>query len=381
MRKGDWIVPLQVFMNGKRAASGGPDDAAMRPRGDVPANLNAVRGLACLLVVALHIIGDEESNGLHLPMTSGWHYAMISIEFIRIPLFTALSGYLYAGRRVTRPAFGRFWVKKLRRLGLPLICVTTIVWLLRTQVYAEPIPLTRALLFSFGHLWYIQALILLFAAISVCDGFCRPGSAALTLAGLASVMVGQSGLSVTTCFSLAGAIYLAPYFLFGIILREHPEWLRHRAAGMMALGIVVIVLSSQQLGLLHVTNPVTELQLPAALAGMAGVVFLLQRFPRSTLLAAVGGYSYTIYLWHVVAGAAVRPMLIKAGIVSVPALFLLIFVAAVTAPIVLYHIARRVPFLSVAVTGESPLRAAGGVAVPASEDRAAWREPALMATP
>jgi len=367
-------------MNGKNGPSGGPDDAAIPPKSDVPANLNTVRGLACLLVVALHVIGDEESNGLHLPMTSGWHYAMISIEFIRIPLFTAMSGYLYAGRRVTRPAFGRFWAKKLRRLGLPLICVTTILWLLRTRVYGEPIPLTRALLFGFGHLWYIQALILLFAAISVCDGFCRPGSAALTLAGLACVMVGQSGLSVTTCFSLGGAIYLAPYFLFGIILREHPEWLRHGSVGMMALGIVVIVLTSQQLGLHHVTDPVTALQLPAALAGMAGVVFLLQRFPRSTLLAAVGGYSYTIYLWHVVAGAAVRAILIKAGIVSIPALFPLIFVAAVTLPIMLYHVARRVPFLSMAVTGESRLRPDGGIPEPSSEEPAARRGPTVMAT-
>jgi surface polysaccharide O-acyltransferase-like enzyme len=68
---------------------------------EIASNINTVRGLACLLIVALHVVGNAASNGLHLPMTSGWHYVMQSIEFLRIPLFTALSGYLYAGRRVT----------------------------------------------------------------------------------------------------------------------------------------------------------------------------------------------------------------------------------------------------------------------------------------
>nr|WP_294520594.1 acyltransferase [uncultured Rhodopila sp.] len=336
-------------------ATRGGTASARRPD-DVPANLNAVRGLACLLVVALHVIGDEESNGLHLPMTSGWHYAMQSIEFIRIPLFTALSGYLYAGHRVARGAFGRFWSKKARRLGVPLVFVTAVMWLLLTRTQAEAIPASRAFLFSFGHLWYIQALILLFAVVSVCDAVFRPGCVALMLAGLAAVMVDQSGWTITTAFSLDGAFYLAPYFLFGMILRANPAWLRDHSLGWLALGIVAIVLTCQQLGLSGLMAPVTVLQLPAALAGMAGVVFLLQRFPRIPLLAVIGGYSYTIYLWHVAAGAAARAVMIKAGIASIPVLFPPIFAVAVAAPIMLYHIARRLPIVSVAVTGENRYR-------------------------
>jgi peptidoglycan/LPS O-acetylase OafA/YrhL len=330
-----------------------------RPGEDLPANLDSVRGLACLLVVALHVIGDSEANGLRLPMSSGWHYAMMSIEFIRMPLFTALSGYLYAGNRVSRVAFGRFWVKKARRLGVPLVCVTAVMWVLLARTDAEPIGAARAFLFSFGHLWYVQALILLFVAVSVCDAVFRPGCAVLTLAGLAAIMVDQSGWTVTSCFSLDGAFYLAPYFLFGMILRENPAWLRDRSFGWMALGIVAIVLSCQQLGLAALMVPVTALQLPAALAGMAAVVFLLQRFPRSRLLAGIGTYSYTIYLWHVTAGAAARTVLVKAGVAGVPVLFPPIFAASIALPVVLYHIARRVPLFSVAVTGE-PRRARDG---------------------
>ena len=323
---------------------------------DVAPNINAVRGLACLLIVALHVVGDTDYNGLRLPMTSGWHYVMQSIEFLRIPLFTALSGYLYAGQRVTSRKLFQFWTKKVRRLAVPLVFVTVVMWLLRGHALANDTSLTSALLFEYGHLWYLQSLLILFTGISVADAWIKPSSTSLALAGLTAIMISQSGITITTFFGTAGAFYLAPYFLFGIILRERPEWLRNPQSGLLAAGIIVVVLTSQQLGMLGLTTGVTVLQLPAAVAGMAGVVFLLQRFPRNALLARVGTYSYAIYLWHVLAGAATRDALQRAGVVSIPTLFVLSLAAGVVAPIMLYTIARRIPLLSVAVTGERRAR-------------------------
>ena len=322
----------------------------------IPANMNTVRGLACLLIVALHAVGDRESNGLRLPMTSAWHYVMMSIEFLRIPLFTALSGFLYAGHRVAAEDFPAFWKKKLRRLGVPLVFATLVIWWLRGHALAAETPLLRALLFEYGHLWYLQALLVLFAGISIADAFFRPSSVGLALTALAVIMVSQSGITVVPFFGLAGAFYLAPYFLFGVILRERPEWLSDQQVGTLSMGIILIILASQQFGLFGVTNEVTVLQLPAAIAGMAGVVFLLQRFPKNAVLGNIGRYSYTIYLWHIVASGAARDVLIKAGVTTIPTLFLSSVVVGVAAPIVLYNIAVRIPLLSVAVTGELRVR-------------------------
>jgi peptidoglycan/LPS O-acetylase OafA/YrhL len=320
-------------------------------------NIDSVRGLACLLIVALHMVGDNATNGLHLPMTSGWHYAMESIEFLRIPLFTALSGYLYAGQRVTVRKLPTFWLKKVRRLVVPLVFLTLVTWLLHFKLHDDLTSLPTALLFEYGHLWYLQSLLILFTAISVADAFLRPNTTALVVTGLAAIMTAQSGITITTFFGTAGATYLAPYFLFGIILRERPEWLRNPQSGILSLGIIVVVLLSQQLGMLGFTDGVTLLQLPAAVAGMAGVVFLLQRFPQNVLLARIGRYSYTIYLWHVLAGATMRAALQKAGMASVPTLFVISLTAGVAVPIALYVVARRIPLLSVAVTGERRARA------------------------
>lgn len=339
----------QSQTTGCRAARTKP--AASR-NADVPENLNSVRGLACLLVVALHVVGDAGSNGLHLPMTSGWHYAMGSIEFLRIPLFTALSGYLYASRRVTKAGFPGFWAKKLRRLAVPLIFATIVMWWLRQYTHRTHASLLHALLFEFGHLWFLQSLLVLFIAISVADAFFRPSAVSIVLAGLTAIMISQAGLAVTTFFGIAGALYLAPYFLFGILLRDHPGCLRDPRSGTLALGVIATVLTSQQLGLFGLFNEVTLLQMPAAIAGMAGVVFLLQRFPSNTVLASIGQYSYTIYLWHIFAAAAVRQVLLKAGMTNTPLLFMSIFPAALAAPIVMHQVARRIPLLSVAITGD-----------------------------
>ena len=322
----------------------------------VTENIHSVRGLACLMIVAFHVIGDDAGEGLHLPDNSGWHYAMKSIVFLRLPLFTVISGYFYGGGRVTRPDFVRFWQKKSRRIALPFLCVTVVVWLLHRQVYGEPKSLLDAIIYGYEQLWFLEALLVIFAAMSVWDMLFRPGSGALVLAAVAMIIVAQCSTDIIQFLSLSDAIRLAPYFLFGILLRERGEALRDPELGpklgLYALGIVAIVLAGQQFGMNGWGNEISRTQMPAVLAGMAGAAFLFQRLPRSAVLETVGGYSYTIFLWHVVVGAAARLVLLKLGVTSTPVLFSLILIAAVSGPILLLHALRWTPLLSMVLTGE-----------------------------
>ncbi len=318
----------------------------------VTKNIHSVRGLACLMIVAFHVIGDDAGEGLHLPDDSGWHYAMKSIAFLRLPLFTVISGYFYGGHRATRSEFAQFWLKKSRRIALPFACVTIIVWLLRWRVYAEPKSLLDAFVYGYGQLWFLEALLLIFAVMSVWDVLARPGSRALLLAALTAVMIAQSFNGIILFFSISDAIRLTPYFLFGILLRERGEWLCDPKVGLFALGIVAVVLTSQQLAMNGLANEMSRTQMPAVLAGMAGATFLFQRLPRTLVLESIGRYSYPIFLWHVVVGAAARLVLIRLGVVNTPALFMLVLVAAVSGPILLLHMLRWTPLLSIALMGE-----------------------------
>ena len=369
LRAGRYAAETAAYS--KDASSGAT--RTMLPETTLPGvtkNIHSVRGLACLLIVAFHTIGDDVGEGMHLPDDSFWHYAMKSIVFLRLPLFTVIAGYFYGGHRVTRSDFVPFWKKKLRRIALPFACVTTIVWVLRWQVYGEPKSLFDAFLYGYGQLWFLEALLVIFAAVSVWDMVARPSAGALALAGLAAVMATQSFNDLPRILSLADALRLTPYFLFGILLRERGEWVRNPRIGQFALGVVIIVLSCQQFAMNDFANEITRLQLPAVLAGMAGALFLVQKLPRNPLLETIGGYSYTIFLWHVVIGAAARLVFMKLGIVSTPALFLLIFLTAMLGPILLHHMLRWTPLVCMALTGERGL--------PRGPKLFGWRSPKAL---
>ena len=333
---------------GSNAASG----VATTVRLGVTKNIHSVRGLACLMIVAFHVVGDDAGEGLHLPDDSPWHYAMKSLVFLRLPLFTVISGYFYGGHRVIGVEFLRFWRKKASRIALPFACMTIIVWLLRRHIYAEPKSLLDAFAYGYEQFWFLEALLVIFAAMSVWDALARPDSGALVLAMVAAAMVAQSFDAIPQLFSLSDAIRLAPYFLFGMLLRERGYWLRDPRIGLYAAGIVAIVLISQQFAMLGLANDINRKQMPAVLAGMAGAVFLFQRLPRITALETIGGYSYTIFLWHVVIAAAARLTLVGLGMTSTPLLFVLIFAAGVSGPMLLLHLLRWTPWLSMALTGE-----------------------------
>lgn len=52
--------------------------------------IDETRGIACLLVLAFHAIGSEPGLG-----RSSWVYFADSLHFVRMPIFIAITGYLY----------------------------------------------------------------------------------------------------------------------------------------------------------------------------------------------------------------------------------------------------------------------------------------------
>ena len=140
----------------------------------IPYNLDTIRGLVCLLLVCFHVVGNSDLTGLRLPLTSNWHYAMKTFEFIRMPIFTVLSGFLYGRLRATSSTISTFLWKKARRIAVPLFVATTVYWLLRRLTVGEEWSFFTALFWSYQHLWYLQALIILFTFTAVTDALFMP---------------------------------------------------------------------------------------------------------------------------------------------------------------------------------------------------------------
>jgi peptidoglycan/LPS O-acetylase OafA/YrhL len=324
----------------------------MSQTSDARLELTTIRGIACMALVAYHVIGPSSESGMHLPDASNWHYAVHSFDFLRMPLFSVLSGYFYARHRVSAATLSSFLAKKGVRLGLPLLFVTAVMLQLRWFAYGDTTSFFHAALFHYQHLWFLQALIVIFVAVTLSDSFARLDTVGLCVTGFAAVMVSRS-FAVTSFFSLNGAFYLAPFFLFGMILREERTLLESPKSLRAALWLVGVVMLVQQAGALGEANPLDGTSLAAVLCGCSAAYALLVLCPRITSVEKIGTYSYTIYLWHSIAAAAVRPLVERHLGLTTGAEFLVLFGIGIAVPIGIHLIVERIPLISILVAGIS----------------------------
>jgi peptidoglycan/LPS O-acetylase OafA/YrhL len=78
-------------------------------------SINTLRGLACILLVAYHVIGGTPEQGLHI--ASGFlRVGNDVLAYIRMPLFTFLSGYIYSLKPIGNYSSSLFLKSKARRL-------------------------------------------------------------------------------------------------------------------------------------------------------------------------------------------------------------------------------------------------------------------------
>lgn len=264
-------------------------------------HLDTLRGLACVLVVAFHV-----NQGIKPQLGS------TSLDFIndvlimmRLPLFTFLSGYLYAMRTRQRGRDGEYLLRRLRLLLLPLMSVTLIHVAVQnhvpgTHLYTPSGDIWRALIFPFEHLWFLQAMALIVTAVALLERLEWLSTA--NRWGLVFIVANIAYLSPRfsiDLFSINGAIYLSPYFLLGLGAKRFEEDIGRSDIGVLALivclgafivkGMAVsgtIALSQQMLPKLHLVG------------GLSVCLVLIRTHFSWSGLAKLGTFSYPIYLFH-----------------------------------------------------------------------------------
>lgn len=317
----------------------------------VPDNFDTVRAIACILLVAFHVVGSGPDNGLRLPLTSVWHYAVGSLTPFRMPVFAVLSGYLYACRRVDQSSLMPLWRKRLCRIGIPLITGTIALYLLRHLIRNEEIPLLYALTHSYQHFWFLQATILIFALVTLWDAFCAPSAGAVVIACVATAVIADTHVVTSLFFSIDGAVYLLPFFLFGMIVRECPSLLSDRLSGLIALALISLVLAYQHCASIGLMPLLSRGDIIATIGGLAAALTLLRVVPVIGPLHRLGAYSYTIYLWHAIAWSAVRTLLAHLAVFNTGFMFVCCCTAGVMLPLIFHSRAFSNPRLSLLLTG------------------------------
>jgi glucans biosynthesis protein C len=328
--------------------------------------VQSLRGLACLLLVAFHVIGSNSTSGMHVADDSLYRLFTAILTHLRMPLFAFLSGFVYAYHPV-RPGFAAaFARKKLVRLWFPLIAASTIYFVVMLRVPDAQGRLSigsmwEIYLFPYVHFWFLQAMILIFSCVMLLEklnaltSLQRYGIA--FLAALALNL--QNPFDPDALFSIQHALYLAPFFLLGLGANRFRNAFVLPSIRWAALAVFLFTMS------LHV---VTVLAFPAQIAargsllataiGCSGLLTLFHWFPYIRPLERLGKYSFTIYLYHALFAAAVIKAALVAGIGSKEMLFVLGVAAGLMGPMAVELIVVKIPVARQILLGQRVRRAA-----------------------
>lgn len=306
--------------------------------------VQTMRGLACLLLVAFHVIGDE-GGGLRVPDDSAYRVFTNLFMHLRMPLFAFLSGFVYAYRPVPRGSVRFFMQKKIMRLMVPLVVVSTLYFVMQ-QLAPDAnrgTPWSRMweiYVQSYAHFWFLQAMLLIFLALAILDSFGLLRSFRVFLVALGAAAGFHWYFQLNDWFSVEGAAYLAPYVLLGLGVNRFKAQLGARPVVTLALAAAVMLMALHVHFVLQGTVYGKDSYLGTAL-GMCSVLALSWWIPRSQILEWIGGFSFTIYLYHVFFSAGSRIALRKVGVHENFFLFSLGLVVAIAGPIVLHKVLSR----------------------------------------
>lgn len=301
--------------------------------------IETLRGLACVLLVAFHVVGDTKNSGLTL--SSGFLREMNDLlALIRMPLFTFISGYVYAYRPYSSP-WRPYVTGKARRLLIPMLIVGTLFAVLQSATPGTNAKVENWYLLHIiphAHFWFLESLFVVFLALIPLES----ANMLKTHSGWFCSFLAASALFLAApqipYFGVSGAVYLFPFFLCGLYFSRFNQ---------CSIALPKLVLPSLTLLLLILAylfpNELDHSRhsVAALVIGLLGCTALLQQGWESSLLERIGKYSYSIYLYHVFFSAGSRILTRSIQQVPIEFLFVVGLLCGILGPIAVDHFFSR----------------------------------------
>lgn len=308
-------------------------------------SVETLRGVAIILVVMGHVIGSASDGGMKVADDSGWRHLYFTFEYLRMPLFTVISGWVYALRPVTPDKIKSFTAKKVRRILFPMAFVGTAYFLLQyivpgTNKTGNLAEIWKIYVFPYTLYWYLPSLFIVFVLTGLLDAYQRINTfwqwLAWTLIGFALLLLRDVVIPEASpnYFSYKGGIYLLPFFMIGVGIQRFKSffsniWLNRSLALIFFTGLII-----QQLGWYEVIHYNLDKQSGMGLLiGITGTILLFRLKWKIDWLIYFGSFAYSIYLFHSFGTAGGRIIFKWVGITHDLPVFLFSMALGMLAPI------------------------------------------------
>lgn len=327
-------------------------------------SIETLRGIAIILMVAGHVIGDNPTTGLKVPEDSIYKFIFNVFLFIRMPLFSAISGYIYARHAIKqhREALS-FMKRKSVRLLIPFVTATTIFYIFKTitpDVNNNAPALSNIweiYIKSWFHFWFIQAIFLAFIVVVILDLIKALNNVKrwlfISFAAFALYLITDT--SSATIFSINKFSFIFPFFLLGLGINRFRDKLYQFKIFKIATFLVLITFTLQQyLYFNRLSINGVEHKLLLLSVGVPGIISLLNTKLIFKPIATLGFYSFVIYLYHVFGTAGTRILLNSTfGIDNYLILFSIGLLAGLALPVVLQVSLQKIQIVNLLLFGQN----------------------------
>lgn len=315
--------------------------------------IDTLRGIACILLVSYHVIGNTPHSGLKV--NSGiYHDINQLLIYVRMPLFTFLSGIVYSYRPFSDNLL-LFLKKKVRRLMFPMLSVGTIFALLQFLIPNTNSSFTNwstIHIYPVAHFWFLESIFIIFCLVAILELLkIFESIKGFLLIFFLSIFLYVSNIHVAV-FSISGAIYLFPYFLLGMFYQryEYDKYLTSYIRMLLMITIVVLLILMQ----IDIIPLYGKRTIVGIFVGILSCSLFLSLKLNINTIAKIGLYSYSIYLFHVFFTASMRMLLKKLSFTDTNIFFWCCLAFGVIGPIITEILFNGTNFTRIAFLGKGP---------------------------
>jgi len=330
-------------------------------------SVQSLRGLAIILIVMAHVIGYTSKEVMKAADHSFLRYLYYTFEYFRLPLFSVISGWAYSLRPISKDTWASFLTNKTRRLILPMIFVGLLYFFARLFAPGINRPvdiddLWKIFVFKYDLYWFLPSLFWVFIMICLVEvqGWIKKfnGWLLFLIISLSILSISHFYLtSIPNYFGVMGSFYLLPFFIVGIGIERFRNFLFHKTFLWVIAFIFPIGILLQQLFWFgFIDFPFQGKASPLGLlVGISGAILLFKIHFISKWLVYIGGYSYTIFLFHAFGTAGSRIILTGFGLTNQTILFSVSLIVGLILPILIDTVIDRYKITRLLLLGKKTI--------------------------